>query len=117
MKKMVMIYLGLLLGLNAAASGTPEPKDSIQLAVALQDSGISFGTDAATRAYPSAGMNTMPTKDVGNESKTYDPDAPAAKPFQAPAFSPPPPPAFTTPPAYTPPASQGGTIIVEPHRR
>lgn len=75
--------------------------------LAVQNGGRNFGTDAGTTTYPKGGLNTMPTKEVGNEENTVNPNAPATKPFMAPAFSPPP--KFAPAPAFTPPASQGGT--------
>ncbi len=113
MKKsmIIMAAIGIPTFINAAAVYT-NVQARTQLVIAIQDSGVSIGTDAGTTTYPNAGFNTMPTKDVGNENKTYNPDAPASKPFQAPAFSPPPP--FATPPAYTPPSTQGGKTHVHP---
>jgi hypothetical protein len=101
--------IGMSVFVNAAsAMALAAVQGKAQLVVAVQDnSGVNFGSDAATTSHPNAGMNTMPTKDVGTESNAVNPNAPASKPGQSPDFSPPP--TFATPPAYTPPSTQNGT--------
>lgn len=98
--------------MHATTGSISQFQAKAQLVVAVQDSGVSFGTDAGTTTYPNAGMNTMPTKDVGTDSNAADPNAPASKPGQAPAFNQAPP--YAPAPAYTPPANQSGTTNTPP---
>lgn len=52
----------------------------LQLAIAVNDNSIMIGTDKATTSFPNAGMNTMPTKQVGTDSYVVNPNAPSTKP-------------------------------------
>ncbi|CDZ77046.1 hypothetical protein BN59_01325 [Legionella massiliensis] len=112
MKRIILAIAAMTI--PALMHATPDSTSlaNVQLAVAVQDSGVSFGTDAGTTTYPNAGMNTTPTKNIGTDSNAVDPNAPIAKPGQAPAFNPAP--AFAPAPAYTPPASQNGTTNTNP---
>jgi hypothetical protein len=107
MKRIILAALTISIPALLNAAATPW-QGNAQLVVAVQDNGINFGSDSGTTSSPNGGMNTMPTKDVGNESDAVNQDAPVAKPGQAPAFNPTP--AFDTPPAYTPETDQSGDL-------
>lgn len=109
MKRMILCILAISLpSLSCAAVS----QGKAQLVVAINDNSVSFGTDSGTTSTPNAGMDTMPTKQVGHEASTVNQDAPIAKPGEVPAINPPP--TFTKPPAYTPPASQNGSVNTPP---
>ena len=110
MKRIILIILAI--SLPSLGNATDSVQARAQLVVAVQDDSVSFGTDSGTTSSPNAGMDTMPTKQVGSEENTVNQDAPVAKPGQAPAFDPPP--AFAKPPAFTPPASQNGNAETQP---
>jgi hypothetical protein len=108
MKKIILTVaaLGISNFLNAAVN-FDSVQGKAQHVIAVQNGSTNIGTDAGTSTFPNGGLNTTPTKEIGTDTYKVNPNAPATKPFMAPAFSPPP--KFAPAPAFTPPGNQGGT--------
>lgn len=103
MKKISLAVMGISMLANAAFA-LNAVQGKAQLVVAIQnEAGTGFGTDAGTTSYPNAGMNNMPTKDVGTQTDTVNQNAPFAKPGEVPDLTAPPLPAYVAPSSQNPP--------------
>ena len=98
MKKssLVLALFGMTLLINPNLIAGQFQEKPLELAMAINDTNVQVGTDKATTSFPTAGMNTTPTKMVGTDAHVVNPNAPTTKPGfgfgnvwpTAPAYSP-----------------------------